>query len=117
MGPDAKLYPEQTVVLETDPAAARDIARRWMTGYLSLPNYTNNLERLGWSDQDFADGGSDALVDALVAWGDEAAIAERVAAHHAAGADHVCIQVLPSEPTAVPLDEWRRLAPALIPSP
>ena len=114
MGPDAKLYPEQAVVLETDPAKAREIARGHMSMYLTLPNYTNNLKRFGWTDADMADGGTDALVDAIVAWGDEAAIAERIAAHHAAGADHVCIQVLPAEPTKAPLDEWRRLAPALL---
>ncbi len=114
MGPDAKLYPEQAVVLETDATKAREIARAHMAMYLTLPNYTNNLKRFGWTDADLADGGTDALVDAIVAWGDEAAIAERVAAHHAAGADHVCIQVLPAEPTKAPLDEWRRLAPALL---
>ena len=114
LGPDAKLYPEQAVVLETDPTRAREIARGHMAMYLTLPNYTNNLKRFGWTDADLADGGTDALVDAVVAWGDEAAIAERVAAHHAAGADHVCIQVLPAEPTKAPLDEWRRLAPALL---
>lgn len=114
MGPDAKLYPEQAVVLETDAVKAREIARAHMAMYLTLPNYTNNLKRFGWTDADMADGGTDALVDAIVAWGDEAAIAERVAAHHAAGADHVCIQVLPAEPTKAPLDDWRRLAPALL---
>jgi probable F420-dependent oxidoreductase len=114
MGPAAKLYPEQAVVLETDAGRAREIARGHMSTYLTLPNYTNNLKRFGWTDADLADGGTDALVDAIVAWGDEAAIAERVAAHHAAGADHVCIQVLPAEPTKAPLDEWRRLAPALL---
>ena len=114
MGPDAKLYPEQAVVLETDPTRARELARGHMEMYLTLPNYTNNLKRFGFTDDDLADGGSDRLVDAIVAWGDEAAIAERVAAHHAAGADHVCIQVLPPEPTVAPLDTWRRLAPALL---
>jgi probable F420-dependent oxidoreductase len=114
MGPDAKLYPEQAVVLESDPAKAREIARAHMAMYLTLPNYTNNLKRFGWTDEDMADGGTDALVDAIVAWGDESAIAARVGAHRAAGADHVCIQVLPAEPTKPPMDEWRRLAPALI---
>ena len=115
MGPDAKLYPEQAVVLETDPDRAREVARAHMATYLTLPNYTNNLRRFGFGDDDLADGGSDRLVDAIVAWGDEAAIAERVAAHHAAGADHVCIQVLPTdEPTRPPVETWRRLAPALL---
>jgi len=82
--------------------------------YLGLPNYTNNLKRLGWTDDDIADGGSDALVDAIVAWGDEAAIAARVQSHRDAGADHVCVQVLSGDFTSVPLDGWRRLAPALV---
>ena len=101
-------------MLETDPVKARDIARGHMTMYLTLPNYTNNLKRFGFTDADMADGGTDRLVDAIVAWGDEAAIAERVAAHHEAGADHVCVQVLPQEATSVPMDAWRRLAPALL---
>ena len=70
------LCPEQAVVLATDPEAARAAARQHMATYLGLPNYTNNLRRLGWGDDDLADGGSDALVDAIVAWGDEAAIVE-----------------------------------------
>lgn len=114
MGEGPLLCVEQAAVLETDPATAREIARGHMGIYLGLPNYTNNLKRFGFTDADLADGGSDRLVDAIVAWGDEAAVAERVAAHHAAGADHVCVQVLPPEPTAVPMSEWRRLAPALL---
>ena len=82
--------------------------------YLQLPNYTNNLRRFGFGDEDFADGGSDRLVDAIVAWGDEEAIAARVEEHHDAGADHVCVQVLPHEATVAPVEEWRRLAPALL---
>lgn len=113
MGEGPWLCVEQAVCLETDPDRARTIARGHMAMYLTLPNYTNNLKRFGFTDADIADGGSDRLVDAIVAWGDEAAIAGRVAAHHAAGADHVCIQVLPPNPTDVPVDTWRRLAPAL----
>jgi probable F420-dependent oxidoreductase len=82
--------------------------------YLTLPNYVNNLRRLGWGDDDLAGGGSDALVDALVAWGEPDAIAERVAAHRAAGADHVCIQVVDADVTALPLDAWRELAPVVL---
>lgn len=114
MGPDAWLMPEQMAVLETDPAAARAIARRTMATYLGLPNYVNNLHRLGWTDDDLADGGSDRLVDAIIVWGDEAAIRARVDEHHAAGANHVCVQVLPATFTDLPLDGWRRLAPALL---
>ncbi|MBN2623949.1 MAG: hypothetical protein JXA83_11290, partial [Acidimicrobiales bacterium] len=69
---------------------------------------------LGWADDDLEDGGSDALVDALVAWGDAEAIAARVAAHREAGADHVCVQVVDTDVTALPLNQWRALAPALL---
>ena len=80
------------VLLETDPSKARKIARANTTTYLRLPNYQNNLRQFGYDDADFADGGSDRLVDAIVAWGDEKAIGDRIQAHHDAGADHVCIQ-------------------------
>ena len=114
MGVGPRLCVEQAVVLETDPDVARGIARQHMSIYLTLPNYTNNLKRLGWTDADLADGGSDALVDAIVVWGTVDAVAERVRAHHGRGADHVCVQVLMAEQTAVPLDGWRQLAPALL---
>jgi len=113
LGPDALLAPEQACVLSTDPEEARRVARGHMATYLGLPNYTNNLRRFGWGDDDLADGGSDALVDAIVAWGDEQAIVDRVAAHHERGADHVALQVLPIDGTSVPMDHWRRLAAAL----
>jgi probable F420-dependent oxidoreductase len=113
MRPGPFLAPEQAVVLETDPSAARAIARAHMELYLRLPNYTNNLRSLGFGDDDLRDGGSNRLVDAIVAWGDVDAIVARVRAHHAAGADHVCIQVLPADPRALPLPGWRTLAPAL----
>lgn len=113
MGPDALLAPEQMVVLETDPVEARRIARAGMKIYLGLPNYFNNLKRLGFVDEDQEDGGSDRIVDAIVAWGTEEQIAERVAEHHAAGADHVCVQVL-QDGHAMPEDAWRRLAPVLL---
>jgi len=79
-----------------------------------LPNYTDNLRRLGYGDGDLADGGSDRLVDAIVAWGDEDAVRARVEAHHAAGADHVAVQVLTGDRTGVPIEQWRRLADALL---
>ena len=75
---------------------------------------SNNLLRLGFTANDVANGGSDRLVDAIVAWGDVAAIVARVRAHHAAGADHVCIQVLDTDPRALPQRQWRELAPALL---
>jgi probable F420-dependent oxidoreductase len=113
LGPERLLAPEQAVVLETDPARARDLARGHLAIYLQLPNYTNNMRRLGFDDADFADGGSDRLVDALVVWGDEDAIATRVHEHREAGADHVCIQAVAGG-DGLPRDEWRRLAPALV---
>jgi probable F420-dependent oxidoreductase len=112
LGPDRILAPEQAVVLETDPARARELARSHMSIYLGLPNYTNNLRRLGWSEDDLAAPGSDRLVDAIVAWGDEDAVVQRVAQHRAAGADHVCVQVIEADPRGLPLDAWRRLAPS-----
>lgn len=113
LGDGLLVAPEQAVVLETDPTRARDIARIHLSRYLQLPNYANNWKRFGFTDDDILDGGSDRLVDALVVWGDEAAIATRVQEHRDAGADHVCIQVLDEDVLAFPLDEWRRLAPAL----
>lgn len=114
LGPDKLLAPEQAVLLETDPIRARERARTHVERYLQLPNYTNNLLRHGLTEDDLRDGGSDRLVDAIVAWGDEAAIAQRVRAHHEAGADHVCIQVMGVQGGAPPCEEWRRLAPALL---
>jgi len=111
LGPGAVLAPEQAVVLETDPVRAREIARAHLARYLHAPNYTNNWQRLGFTADDLAGGGSDRLVDALVAWGDLDAIRRRVAAHLRAGADHVCLQALTAPPQAVPYDAWRILAP------
>jgi probable F420-dependent oxidoreductase len=82
--------------------------------YLNLPNYANNLLRLGFSQEDLADGGSDRLVDAIVAWGDADAIRARVQAHRDAGADHVCVQVLHSDTGTLPRAQWRELAGILI---
>jgi probable F420-dependent oxidoreductase len=112
VGPDALVLPEQAVALTTDPERARRLGRQHLEHYLLLPNYTNNLRRLGFGDDDFAAGGSDRLIDALVAWGDPGAIADRVQEHRDAGADHVCIQVVSEE--AWPRAEWRELAPALV---
>jgi probable F420-dependent oxidoreductase len=114
IGADGLVASEQGVVLETDPTKAREIARMHLATYLGLPNYSNNWKRQGFTDDDIADGGSDRLVDALDVWGDEATIAARVQQHRDAGADHVCIQVLTSDPRALPVDEWHTLAPALV---
>jgi probable F420-dependent oxidoreductase len=113
LGEGPLLCTEQAVVLSTDPSEARSVARQHMATYLGLPNYTNNLRRLGWAEGDLADGGSDALVDAIVAWGDEDAVVDRVRAHLDAGADHVCLQVLDTDAAALPMLQWRALAPAL----
>jgi probable F420-dependent oxidoreductase len=112
MGADALLAPEQMVVLNTDPTAARVTARKGMKIYLGLPNYANNLKRFGFEDSDFVDGGSDRLVDAITAWGTPAQIADRVQQHIDAGADHVCIQVLRDD-SAMPETEWAQLAAEL----
>lgn len=112
LGPGRILAPEQKVVLETDPERARTIAREAMRMYLGMSNYTNNFRRLGFTAEDLAGGGSDRLVDAMVAWGDEEAVRARVAEHHDAGADHVAIQVL--NPLETRMAAFRALAPALL---
>jgi len=115
LGPGKLLAPELAVTLERDPAKAREMGRAHLAIYLGLPNYTNNLRALGFTDDDFADGGSDRLIDALVAWGGVDRIAAMVRAHHDAGADHVCIQVLiPRGGSESPAVGWRELAPALV---
>ena len=112
MGPDAALYPEQMVVLEEDPHVARAIARKHMERYCGLPNYANNLVRLGY-ERDEIENMSDKVVDAIVAWGSSETIKTRVDEHFRAGADHVCIQVLEDTPDQV-VEGWQRLAPYLI---
>lgn len=114
IGDDGMVACEQGVVLTTDGATGRAIARQHLARYLERPNYSNNWKRQGFTDDDLADGGSDRLVDALVVWGDEATIAARVQAHRDAGADHVCIQVLTEDAQAFPVEQWRELAPALV---
>ena len=113
LGPGPLLAPEQKVVLEADPEKARAIGRpRVQNPYLGLVNYTSNLRRLGWSEEDLAGGGSDALIDALVAHGSGEQVAARLAEHFDAGADHVCVQLLTAPGTDL-LDEFQRLAEAL----
>ena len=116
LGSDRLLAVEQAVVLETDSSKAREIARVHTSRYLALPNYVNNLRRLGFGDEDLVNSGSDRLVDAIVAWGDMTAVVDRVRAHQSAGADHVCVQVLPPDPQSLPMPQWRELAAALVKS-
>lgn len=95
---------------EADPTTARAIAREQLAFYMGLPNYTNSIKRLGFGDDDLHPHASDRLIDAIVAWGDESRIAERVGRHLAAGADHVSLNLVPTADDVVPLDRWRRLA-------
>ena len=108
LGPDKWICVAQAVILESDADRARAVARNYMRTYVpALPNYTENLRSLGWTDADFADGCSDRLVDAIVAWGDEKAIVARIKAHLDAGASHVCF--LPLRPAGMPLPDARVL--------
>ncbi|WP_020661865.1 TIGR03620 family F420-dependent LLM class oxidoreductase [Amycolatopsis benzoatilytica] len=111
MGPGAYLAVEQAVVLDSDPLRAKRIAREHVAQYVELaPHQRANLRRLGYSDDDLAGGGSDRLVDAIVAYRDEEEVAGRIRAHLEAGADQVCVQVLSAGPE-IPVEGWRRLAP------
>lgn len=113
LGDGPLLAPELAVVVEANPAKARTLARSYMALYLTLPNYVNNLRSLGYHDSDLANGGSDRLVDAIVAWGSSEDIGRRVREHHEAGADHVCVQIVaPTE--GFPIAEYRELAAALL---
>jgi probable F420-dependent oxidoreductase len=114
IGPDRLLIPEQAVVLSSDPTEARRIARSHMAMYLTLPNYVNNLRRLGYGDDDLADGGSNRLVDAIVAWGDEQAIADRVTELRHGGADHVLLQPVVGNAAEL-MAQLEALAPAVVP--
>ncbi len=113
LGDGPLLAPEVTAIVDSDPGQARQLARTFTAGYLTLPNYAENLRRLGFDDADVSRGGSDRLVDAVVAWGDVDAVVRRVHEHVAAGADHVCVQVVSPE-AGFPMDAYRRLAPALL---
>jgi probable F420-dependent oxidoreductase len=113
LGPEPLLAPEHKAVLDPDPERARALGRRRVASpYLGLVNYTSNLRRLGWSGEDLADGGSDALIDALVAHGPADQVAAQLAQQLAAGADHVAIQLL-TEPGADPVPAYQELARAL----
>ncbi|MBM7494498.1 putative F420-dependent oxidoreductase [Micromonospora luteifusca] len=115
IGPDRLLATEVAVVLDANATTARATARQYASGYLALPNYTNNLRRFGWTDEDLVAGGSDRLVDALIPWGTVEQVAAGLEQHYQAGADEVAIQVLNGgDATTFPADAFRTLAAALI---
>lgn len=111
VGPDKLLAVEQMVVLTNDPDEARSLSRDMLEFYLGLPNYVNAWRRLGFEETDFAAGGSDRLIDELIAWGDNGL--ERVREHRAAGADHVCVQPIPRAGRSA-VDELRIIAKELL---
>ncbi len=113
LGRDPVLAVELTAVLDTDAARARETARAFATRYLAAVNYANNLRRLGWSDEDIAGGGSDRLLDAVIAQGNAATIARRVREHLDAGADHVCVQIRSLDPADLCLEAYSELRDAL----
>ncbi|MFD8964868.1 LLM class flavin-dependent oxidoreductase [Streptomyces sp. NPDC059568] len=110
LGPAAALVPYQAVVLDTNPDTARATARGFLGPFIGMAHYARSLRRQGFTDTDLADGGSDHLIDSVVAWGDTEAIARRVQAHHNAGADHVALHVLTAN-GGFPRTQWRELAP------
>jgi len=113
LGPEACLAVEMTAVMDADPIVARRVARAFARHYLALPNYANNLRRLGYTDDDLAGDGSDRVIDAVIAWGDAAAIVERARQHLDAGADHVCIQLRAAASSDICLAQHRELAASL----
>ncbi|MFC7898145.1 LLM class F420-dependent oxidoreductase [Streptomyces sp. NPDC057381] len=113
LGGGPLLAPEFKVVLESDPSRARATARAYLGRYLELPNYTRNFLNLGFTDADVSGGGSDRLIDAVFAWGDESTIRARVDAFHEAGADHVALQLVEDDMTSLPREGWRQLASLL----
>jgi probable F420-dependent oxidoreductase len=112
LGPKAVIAPEQKVVLDSDAATARALARPVVERYLPLRNYAANLRRLQWCDDDLADGGSNALIDALVAHGDPPHAGTRVREHLDAGANHVAVQLITASGVD-PLPQYERFAAAL----
>jgi len=112
LGQGPLLLPEQTAILCAGREEAREIGTGWLSSYLALPNYANNLLRSGFSEDDIAKV-SDRLFDAIIAWGTPQDVTARIDAHRAAGADHVCVQLLDADPRAFPREQWRQLAAAL----
>jgi probable F420-dependent oxidoreductase len=114
LGREPFLVVEQTAVLTASPDEGRRIGRGFAKSYLGLPNYANNLRRLGWDDADLSGDGSDRLIDAVIAWGDVDAIAGRVRAHLDAGADQVCVQIRAERSADPALAGFAELSAALI---
>lgn len=114
LGETSLLAPELKVVLESDPTRARTLAREALAPYLAMPNYTNNFLRNGFAEADLTDGGSDRLIDAVFAWGEETRIRARIEEYLDAGADHVALQVVDgASRETLPREAWRRLAALL----
>jgi probable F420-dependent oxidoreductase len=109
LGPGKLLCPEQMVLLEQDRATARAISRKALALSFTLPNYRNSYLRMGFTTQDIENGGSDRLIDTIVAWGDEDTIRGRIQEHWDAGADHVCIQPLRRDGLQLRADDLRVL--------
>ncbi|MDR8410540.1 TIGR03620 family F420-dependent LLM class oxidoreductase [Nonomuraea sp. 3-1Str] len=114
LGPDAFLGVEHPVLLESDPAKARAVAREHLHPYLTSPYNIAKFRRLGYTEEELADGGSDRLVDDLVFWGDLDAVVDKLHGHVEAGADHVGVQVIGIEPGRTAMPHWRLLGDALL---
>ncbi len=113
LGPSPLLIPEQAVVLNKNPIQAKEWARAFMAPYLRLPNYTNNLLRLGYTEDDFQHGGSNQLVDAIVAWGTPEDVLLRVGDHLNAGASSVCLRIVTDQPAPIPHSQMRDLTKSI----
>jgi probable F420-dependent oxidoreductase len=113
LGDGPLIAPYQAVVLESDPGKARTAARRFLGSFLRMDHYARSLRRQGFTEDDLAGGGSDRLIDSVVAWGDVRTIVARIREHHQAGADHVCLHVIGAG-SGMPLPQWRALAPLTV---
>ena len=120
MGEEAFLAPMVAVILETDSSKARELARKDLAIYLGLPNYRNNLLRIGFADEDLDGGGSDRLLDAIRPWGDLETISKKIIEHFKAGANHVCVQLVVDQTeqhkfqNGLPIRQWQLLAESLL---
>lgn len=110
LGPHPLLAPYQAVVVDEDPDRARSTARGFLAPFIGMGHYANSLLRQGFTEDDLAHGGSDRLIDAVVAWGDPDTIDKRVRAHLDAGATHVALHAISAE-RGLPRAQWQALAP------